>query len=344
MEILQYNISEQVDPAVDLGLIAPGLPPIVTLGQLCDQKPTTPPLIIGGILHQGCKMILAGTSKSNKTWCLLDLACSVASGADWWGRKCTQGDVLYINFELHDWSIHQRLLSLAHARPDIGSSVMTRLFIWNLRGHNTDITMLRPDLMEQITAGRFSLVIIDPAYKVLGNRDENANGEIASLMNEFEAIAKQSRAAVVLAHHFAKGDSSSKQAGDRMSGAGAWTRDPDAILILTPHEEEDCFTVTSIIRNLPKLDEFVVRWTHPTLTPDDTLNPAALRRPQTKNKVMSDADFVSKFLTDEPQSTKDICQAAEASKLISGRSASRYLSRLKNAKLIGYEYGTYYKI
>ena len=39
-----------------------------------------PPQIIEGVLHQGCKMILGGTSKSNKSWCLLDLAVSVASG------------------------------------------------------------------------------------------------------------------------------------------------------------------------------------------------------------------------------------------------------------------------
>jgi RecA-family ATPase len=32
------------------------------------------------ILHQGCKMILGGTSKSSKSWCLLDLGVSVASG------------------------------------------------------------------------------------------------------------------------------------------------------------------------------------------------------------------------------------------------------------------------
>jgi hypothetical protein len=35
-------------------------------------------------------MILGGTSKSNKSWCLLDLALSVASGEKWWGRRCVK--------------------------------------------------------------------------------------------------------------------------------------------------------------------------------------------------------------------------------------------------------------
>ena len=68
-----------------------------------------PPLVIEGILHQGCKMILGGTSKSNKSWCLLDLAMSVASGQEWWGRRCNQTRVIYINFELQPWAIDGRL-------------------------------------------------------------------------------------------------------------------------------------------------------------------------------------------------------------------------------------------
>jgi hypothetical protein len=105
----------------------------------------------------------------------------------------------------------------------------------------------------------------DPAYKVLGNRDENANGEIADLMNELEALAQKTGAALVVAHHFAKGDSTAKSAIDRMSGAGAWSRDPDSIIVLTPHEEENCFTASTILRNLPQVPEFVLQWDYPLM-------------------------------------------------------------------------------
>ena len=95
-------MSEQVDIAVDLGAVLPPLPEIVTLRQFAAEPPSPPPQIIEGILHQGCKMILGGTSKSNKSWCLLDLALSVASGEPWWGRRCVKQPVVYINFELHE--------------------------------------------------------------------------------------------------------------------------------------------------------------------------------------------------------------------------------------------------
>jgi hypothetical protein len=335
-------MSEQVDIAVDLGAVPPPLPEIVTLREFAASPPVAPPQIIEGILHQGCKMILGGTSKSNKSWCLLDLALSVAGGQPWWGRKCTKLPVVYINFELHNWAIAQRMTALCMARPECKDMGDT-LHLWNLRGHNADLTLLRPKLEEQLSRHQFGLIILDPAYKVLGNRDENANGEIADLMNQFEALAQASGAAVVVAHHFAKGDSTAKNAMDRMSGAGAWVRDPDSIMILTPHEEPDCFTVTSILRNLPQLPEFVVAWDYPLMRVAKDLNPEALRRPQAKNKVCSDKEFVDAVITDDPKAFKAIAADAAACLKMSKRSVTTYLARLAAAGLVCTSAGVYWR-
>ena len=188
--------------------------------------------------------------------------------------------------------------------------------------------MIRPKLEEQLARHQFGLIILDPAYKVLGDRDENANGEIAGLMNELEKLAQSSGAAVVVAHHFAKGDSSAKQAGDRMSGAGAWVRDPDSIMVLTPHEEEECFTVTSILRNLPKVDEFVVSWEYPRMRLAKELNPDALRRPQTKNKVCKDSEFINGCLGYQAKAFKPIVALARSNLDMSESTVQRYLNRL----------------
>ncbi len=99
-------MSEQVDIAVDLGAIPPPLPDICFFEEFAASPPTVPPQIIESILHQGCKMILGGTSKSNKSWCLLDLAITGASGQRWWGRRCTKLPVVYINYELQPWYLH----------------------------------------------------------------------------------------------------------------------------------------------------------------------------------------------------------------------------------------------
>jgi hypothetical protein len=341
MEFRKYDRSEQVDPAVDLSVLPPPLPDVEFLEDFVMNLPAPPVQVVEGILHQGCKMILGGTSKSNKSWCLLDLAISVASGQPWWGRRTAKVPVVYINFELQRWSIGQRVNALRAARPEcvvLGRS----LALWNLRGRNADLTLLRPKLEEQLTRHQFGLIILDPAYKLLGDRDENANGEIASLMNEFEALAQSSGAAVVVAHHFAKGDSSAKNAIDRMSGAGAWARDPDSILVLTPHEEPDCFTVSTVLRNLPQVEEFVVEWDYPLMRVANDLNPEALRRPQSKNKVCSDREFVETALSTEGKTFTNIMGQAKAALNMSPRTAATYLKRLVGKGLIRSGGGLYW--
>ena len=161
-------------------------------------------------------------------------------------------------------------------------------------------------------------------------------------MNELEALAQKTGAALVVAHHFAKGDSTAKSAVDRMSGAGAWARDPDSIMVLTPHEEPDCFTVTAILRNLPQLPEFVVAWDYPLMKVAKELNPEALRRPQSKNKVCTDKEFVESCLTEKPSTTAEIVRKAKELSL-SERSVFRYLSRLADSGVIGSAHGLYWR-
>ena len=341
MQISHYSPLEQVDVAVDLGLLPPPLPDIMTFSEMFHTDIPTPNILIEGILHQGCKMILGGTSKSNKSWSLLDLAMSVASGEKWWGRTTTKSKVLYINFELQPWAIKSRMESLCRARPEC-RQLGDQLHFWNLRGRNTDLSIMMPQLKEKLHATNYGMIILDPAYKVLGDRDENANGEVADLMNEFENLAQDTRAAIVLAHHFAKGDSTGKSALDRMSGAGAWARDPDAILVMTPHETPDAFTVTSILRNVFPVPEFVVQLDFPIMRLAPELNPEALRTPQSKNKVCSDKEFIDQLITDTPASRGDI--VAKASKIdISRGSTDRYLRKLSEAGLICSSGGLYWK-
>jgi RecA-family ATPase len=229
-------MSHQIDIVVDLGVLPPPLPEILTLRQLVEVATAPPRQIIDGILHQGCKMILGGTSKSNKSWSLLDLGVSVASGQPWWGRPCAKHPVLYINFELHTWAIAERLNAICAARPECTSFADT-LALWNLRGFAADMTLLRPKLQEQLAERKFGLIIIDPAYKLLGNRDENANGDIASLMNEFEALCVSTGAAVVVAHHFAKGDSTAKHAMDTLPALQHDPNHPEDVLKVNADED-----------------------------------------------------------------------------------------------------------
>ena len=140
MDIKIFPPNEQVDIAVDLGAVPPPLPEILNLEQFAPWPCRHRRKSSRAFCIKGCKMILGGTSKSNKSWCLLDLALSVASGQPWWGRKCTKLPVVYINFELHDWAMAQRINALCMARPEC-KGMGDSLHVWNLRGHNADITL-----------------------------------------------------------------------------------------------------------------------------------------------------------------------------------------------------------
>lgn len=142
-------MSEPVDIAVDLGAVPPPLPRMLSLREFAAQASPPPPQIVCGVLHQGCKLILGGTSKSNKSWRLLDLALSVASGQPWWGHPCEKARVAYLNFELQPWALTQRIIALGEARPEF-QEAGDSLFLWNLRGHNADLSLLRPKLEEEL--------------------------------------------------------------------------------------------------------------------------------------------------------------------------------------------------
>jgi hypothetical protein len=296
--------------------------------------------LVNGILHQGCKMILAGTSKTNKSWCLIDLALSVACGAPWWGQPTTKANVLYLNLELPTWAFNRRLDALEKARPELTSCGDT-FHSWQLRGRQWDMSILKPRLQRYLDRNDLGLIVVDPIYKLLGDRDENSNTEITELLTEMERLAEDTDAAVVLAHHFAKGDPAVKDPIDRMSGAGAWGRDPDCILVLTPHEEPNCFTVSSILRNLPALPEFVVHWAYPRMVPAIDLDPQSLRRRQGRKKILTDRDFIESVLSGVPQSFAAVEKRAAAVGM-SRATAARFCQRLLAAGLIKRGNGLYW--
>jgi len=247
-----------------------------------------PPQVIDGVLYKAGKMIVGGTSKGRKTWSLMDLAAAVATGGKWWDFQTNLGDALYINFELQEFNFRQRMEAILKARKAKDAS---RLHVLNLRGQAADMTVLRPILERAIEQRDFSLLIFDPIYKLLGNRSENDASEMADLMNEFEALAVQSEAATIFAHHFSKGAQGSKFAIDRMSGSGVLARDPDAIAILSEHQEEDAYICETILRAFPALPPFGLRWDFPQLKPCADLDIEGIRQPG-RNKAFSEKQLL----------------------------------------------------
>lgn len=241
-----------------------------------QQTLPLPPELIEGLLYSGSTMIYGGGPKTNKTYAMMDLAVSVATGTPWWNLKTTKGPVLYIDFELEKRFFKKRLEAITNAKG-VTLDEVDDIDVWNLRGHAADLTTLVDSIVERVKSNTYSLVIMDPLYKVLGGRDENSAGDINSLMNELDKIAVASGASIVAGHHFSKGNQAGKESADRISGSGVFVRSPDAILIITPHEEQDVYTVESTLRNHKRMEPFCVRWDHPLMVRSLDHNPAKLK-------------------------------------------------------------------
>ncbi len=280
-------------------------PKIITAREFMASDLSSPPQIIHGILHAGSKMAVGGASKSFKTWTLLDLAISVSTGCDWLKFQTTQGKVLFLNFEIQEYSWQTRIRKIAEAKQ---IELNSDLHLWNLRGHAEDFRALIPKIIQRAREN-YSLIILDPIYKIYGNTDENSARDTAALLNSLENLANQSGAAIAFAAHFAKGNASSKNAIDRISGSGVFARDPDSILVFTEHESESAFTIEPILRNFPHHPSFAVRWTFPLMSVVADLDPSKLKQAGGKKPDFA-SDDILKLLPDDGCENKEWLRVA----------------------------------
>lgn len=274
------------------------LPDLDDMTELTGENlPPTPPELVAGILHKGSKLIIGGTSKGRKTFSLMDLAISVATGTPWWGFPTIKGKVCYINFEIQRPFFARRFQDICRVKA---VKVEKGMFhCWTLRGYVEGIEKMAAEITKILLQEDYVLIIFDPIYKALGDRDENKAGDVASMLNELEAIAVKTGAAIAFGAHYSKGNQAAKDAMDRIGGSGVFARDPDAILTMTPHEEEEAFTVDCTLRNFAPQAPFVVRWDWPLFTRDEALDPEALKKPKQVGKTRAeDGQFQTKYKVD----------------------------------------------
>jgi hypothetical protein len=293
----------------------------------------SPTELIAGILHRGSKLAFGGSSKSFKTWNLLHLALSVATGANWLGFSTTIGKVLFVNLEIQPHALQKRIVAVAEAG---GVELRAgQLQIWNLRGYAADYGKLIPKITERAHRENFELIVLDPIYKLYGATDENSAGDVAALLNSIESLSVETGAAVAYGCHFAKGNASTKEAIDRISGSGVFARDPDSLLIFTKHIEVDAFTVEPILRNFEPIAPFVVRWQFPLMRRAQDLDPTKLNHAGGRPRRHHPQNLLN-LLPKDGLNTCEWRKSAQANR-ISESTFHRLIRELKKAEKIHIE-------
>jgi hypothetical protein len=192
------------------------------------------PEIIEGVLREARKFVLTAASKAGKTFLLMELGLSLATGGEWLGRKCKKSKVLYLDMELAESSFDDRLLKLAHKMEIPSTSGNFRVL--HFRGKTfSDFWEILENTVRQT---QFEVVIIDPIYKIFEGNENDAQDskKFCALLDKICAAG----AAVIYAHHFSKGAQGFKSGQDRGSGSGVLMRDCDGsvnLMLLTPSKE-----------------------------------------------------------------------------------------------------------
>lgn len=267
---------------------------VVSAETLLASPSEIPPELIHGLLYAGGTFMMSGASKSMKTYTMIAAGLAVAAGKEWLGFRCEPVAVIYLNLELQAFAMAVRVKAVAAA---MGIDPPAGFYVANLRGQLVTIETVEAQLAALLRQTEAGLVIIDPHYKIsaASGVEENSNDAQGLLLYRLENAVCRAGAALMIAHHFSKGDKSQTKAIDRAAGGGALARWPDVVMTLTEHEEEGCATAEFSLRNFAPVAPFVVRWNYPTWTRDNALNPDKLKSAGRKDEH-PEADLVAKLI------------------------------------------------
>ena len=273
IQVIVENLRKATEP-----LGGAGGARIVAAQDFMAEPIPEPPQVIQRVLRAGQVGMIASTAKGGKTWLMQTLALAVPNGLRWLKWQTTPGRVLYVDPELMPYDGQTRLASLAEA---LGLDCIPEgLDLWRVKGESISIRDMIPKILRrQRQVGEpYALILLDSLYCLNGGRDENDNTEQAKTMQELYALTAQTGAAVLVTHHFSKGNKANTDHLDRASGAGVFTRAPDVFMTLTPHREPDCFSVETTCRSFARPDPYVIRWAFPLWSLADELDPDHLKR------------------------------------------------------------------
>jgi len=171
------------------------------------------------------------------------------------------------------------------------------LHIWNLRGCVLDPGKFADALIERCPPN-IGLIIIDPIYKIeLSGSAANENDAAyrAVVLRELDRAAERTKASVAYCAHFPKGNQAHREAIDRASGSGIIARDADALVCMTPLEEEDCYEVEFIARDFACPKSIRCRWQYPVHVIDDDLDGVRLKGRAGRKPAVSVATLSAKL-------------------------------------------------
>jgi hypothetical protein len=232
---------------------------IVTLGELEAKNPEPLPLVVEGLLEAGQIASFVGATKSGKTMALLDLATVMHNGGGLWlGRQVVGGRVLYIDNELQERKIVERLGAVNKARGSRSGSASFQ--VWTLRGEYLTIKEIADLVASTFKPGDFQLIILDSLYVAMPDGSESDDGLMKRVARAAGQITTATGAAMILSHHSTKGNQATRSVADVGSGSGVLQRYINAHCVLREHSQKGMAVFEAKLRDFDEDDGNAETW------------------------------------------------------------------------------------
>ena len=198
------------------------------LGAVLDRVDHAGPpgWLVQGLWPADAYGVLAAEDKAGKTWAILDLACSVATGRPWLGRfACPQaGRVLVFLGEGDQRAVVRRLRAIcAHKHlqvEDLAARIRLCFRVPRLTS-GADLAAVAGEL----AAAPAALVILDPLYLAIGTAGAGADlYAMGTVLSAIQGVCQSAGTALVVVTHWNK--TGEGRGAKRISGVGpgAWGR------------------------------------------------------------------------------------------------------------------------
>ena len=273
------------------------LPPIRTMGEIVKSPPQNRPEVIKGVLRQRCKMSIGGAAKARKSWQLMNLAVSAATGQEWLKFETIKTKTLFINLELHEDTFLHRIQRICEGMEVSINDISENLSAWCLRGHAASWDVIIPMILNEIKDKEFGLVIFDPTQKILGDLEENRSSDINKLMNELEKVCFETGAALAITLHYSKGNKANTQAGERSRGSSVYIGDVDAAIEFVQQDESDAtgdvLVAELVLREFPPVSPFCVKWDGHALFNLSKHDPSKKKKQNGRKTIHTEMDLIA---------------------------------------------------
>jgi hypothetical protein len=185
-----------------------------------DDVKALPPLewLVKGLIPESGMATLFGKPGSGKSFVAIDLACAVAAGLPWFGRKVKQADVAYICLE-GAAGLQVRIGAYEkHHQRTIPSNLKFITEPLNL--------MVAQDLIDLVPTEK--LIFIDTLNRASPTADENTSKDMGIIIQAANTISTRTGGLVILVHHSGKDQTKGPRGHSSLTGALDCTLEIDA--------------------------------------------------------------------------------------------------------------------